>query len=91
MSSFVALYLVLSGPCLVSSLPYKLVVLWESSVITGRRRSFAFDLKGLRRVQLASWRNLILTFRFDSSVRLYGQVRTLSLIVGASLEGLNLI
>jgi len=75
----------------VSGLPYKLVVLWESSVVTGRRRSFAFDLKGSRRVQLASWRNLILTFRFDSSVGSYGRVRTLGLIVGASLEGLDLI
>jgi hypothetical protein len=52
--------------CLVSGLPYKLVVLWESSVVTGQRKSFAVDLKGSRRVQLASWRNLILTFRtFD--------------------------
>ena len=50
----------------MSGLPYKLVVLWESSVVTGRRKSFAFDLKGSRRVQLVSWRNLILTFRtFD--------------------------
>jgi hypothetical protein len=50
----------------VSGLPYKLVVLWASSAVTGRRTSFAVDLKGSRRVQLASWRNLILTFRtFD--------------------------
>jgi len=38
----------------VSGLPYKLVVLWESSVVTGYRKSFASDLKGSRRVQLAS-------------------------------------
>jgi len=79
----------------VSGLPYKLMVLWESSIVTGCRKSFASNLKGSRRVQLASWRNLILTFRFDSSVRSlvrsYGRVRTLGLIVGASLEGLNLI
>jgi len=66
----------------VSGLPYKLVVLWESSVVTSRRKSFAFDLKGLRRVQLASWRNLILTFRFDSSVRsLVGFVRLVDCFV----------
>ena len=54
MSGLVASYLVLSGPYLVSSLPYKLIVLWELSIVTGRRRSFAFDLKRSRRVKLAS-------------------------------------
>ena len=50
----------------MSGLPYKLVVL---SVVTGRRKSFAVDLKGSRRVQLASWRNLILTFRAFDLIR----------------------
>ena len=53
----------------MSGLPYKLVVLWDSSVVTGRRKSFAVDLKGSRRVQLASWRNLILTFRTLDLIR----------------------
>jgi len=52
-----------------SGLFYKLVVLWESSVVTGRRKSSAIDLKGSRRVQLASWRNLILTFRSFDLIR----------------------
>ena len=69
MSSFVASCLVLLGPYLVSSLPYKLVVLWESSIVTSYRKSFAFDLKGSRRVQLASWRTLILTFRAFNLIR----------------------
>jgi hypothetical protein len=38
----------------VSGLPYKLVVLWESSVVTSCRKSFAIDLKGSRRVQEGS-------------------------------------
>jgi hypothetical protein len=37
--------------------------------VTGRRKSFAVDLKGSRRVQLASWRNLILTFRTFDLIR----------------------
>jgi hypothetical protein len=53
----------------MSGLPYKLVVLWESSVVTGRRKSFAVDLKGSKGSRLASWRNLILTFRAFNLIR----------------------
>ena len=86
--------------CLVSGLPYKLVVLWESSVITGQRKSFTVNLKGSWRVQLASWRNLILTFQtFDLIGRFIHQsggfVRliwsSVRCSIGASLGSLNLI
>jgi hypothetical protein len=94
--------------CLVSgsfrSLPcvwpiYKLVVLWESSVVTGRRKLFAVDLKGSRRVQLASWRNLILTFRTCDLIRQFvrrsgtfvDSGRSSVRSIGAFLEGLDLI
>src|SRR5882762_99002 len=62
--------------CLVC--PTSLWYCIESSVVTGRRKSFAVDLKGSRRVQLASWRNLILTFRtFDLIGRsIVGRVRS---------------
>jgi hypothetical protein len=81
----------------VSGLPYKLVVLWESSVVTGRRKSFAVDLKGSK---LASWRNLILTFRTRDLIGRFvcwsgtfvdlgrSSVRC---SIGAFLEGLDLI
>ena len=76
----------------MSGLPYKLVVLWESSAVTGRRKSFAVDLKGSRRVQLASWRNLILTFRAFDLIR-RSVVRSGSIVrsIGASLGDLDLI
>jgi len=65
--------------------------------VTGRRKSFAVDLKGLRRVQLASWRNLILTFRTLDLIRQFvRQSRLIAwfnrLIVRCtSLGGLDLI
>jgi len=64
---------------LCSGLFYKLVVLWESSVVTGRRKSFAIDLKGSRRVQLASWRKPcfdVLIRQFVRWSRMYGRGRT---------------
>ena len=76
----------------MSSLPYKLIVL---SVITSRRKSFAINLKGSRRVQLASWRNLILTFRaFNLIHQFVGRsvIRSGSIVrsISASLGDLNL-
>src|SRR6266436_5670319 len=75
--------------CLVSGSVRSLPRVWfalqacgtvESSVVTGHRKSFAVDLKGLRRVQLASWRNLILTFRTLDLIRQF--VRRSGSIVG---------
>jgi hypothetical protein len=88
----------------VSGLFYENVVLYQyvraSSVVTGRRKSIAIDLKGSRRVQLASWRNLILTFRtFDLIGRFVRRSGTfvdsgrssVRYSIGASLGGLDLI
>ncbi len=84
--------------CLVC--PTSLWYCIESSVVTGRRKSFAVDLKGSRRVQLASWRNLILTFRTLDLIRQFVRRSgtfvdsgrsSVRCSIGAFLEGLDLI